>query len=99
MNLNQLMKKLQPVLQPYEVEGETIYIHRPNGRDFAKCTDVAQTLILCAKDENGDPIFSDEDIDGRINVNSIDFVIQNEIYAAIIKLVNDSNPTDEVEKK
>ncbi|MDA6170797.1 hypothetical protein OSK39_22445 [Escherichia coli] len=60
---------------------------------------VAQTLILCAKDENGDPIFSDEDIDGRINVNSIDFVIQNEIYAAIIKLVNDSNPTDEVEKK
>jgi len=99
MNLNQLMKKLQPELKPYNVMDETLFIHRPNGRDFAKCTDVAQTLILCVKDENSDPIFSEEDIDGRINVNSIDFVIQNEIYAAIIKLIQVDNPADEVEKK
>jgi len=99
MNLNQLMKKLQPAQHAYEVAGETLYIHRPNGRDFAKCTDVAQTLILCVKDENGDPVFSDEDIEGRINVNAIDFVIQNEIYTAIIKLINIANSADEVEKK
>ncbi|HEJ0245396.1 TPA: hypothetical protein SLO98_005050, partial [Klebsiella pneumoniae] len=51
------------------------------------------------KDENGDPIFSGEDIDGRINVNSIDYVMQGKIYQAIIQLVSDSNPVDEVEKK
>ncbi|CSQ01243.1 Uncharacterised protein [Shigella sonnei] len=44
-------------------------------------------------------IFAEEDIDGRINVNSIDFVIQNEIYSAIIALINTAKPVDEVEKK
>lgn len=99
MNLNELMKKLQPERKPFVVMGETIFIHRPNGRDFAQCTDVANTLILCVKDENGDPIFSSEDIDGRINVGSIDFVIQNEIYTAIVGLIAASNPADEIEKK
>ncbi|WP_318389588.1 hypothetical protein [Enterobacter sp.] len=99
MNLNELKKKLQPELQPHVVMGETIFIHRPNGRDFAQCNDVANTLILCVKDENGDPIFSCEDIDGRINVGSIDFVIQNEIYTAIVGLIAESNPADEIEKK
>lgn len=99
MNLMELKKKLQPELKPFEFEGFMLYIHRPNGRDFAKCIDVANTLILCVKDENGDPIFSDEDIDGRINVNSIDYVMQGKIYQAIIQLVSDSNPVDEVEKK
>lgn len=99
MNLQALLKKLQPELHPYEIEGETIYIHRPNGRDFQKCTDISSTLILCVKDENGDPIFADEDIDGRINVQSVDYILQNKIYAAILQLIQDSNPTDEVEKK
>ncbi|HFR8387839.1 TPA: hypothetical protein ACHX3F_003197 [Shigella sonnei] len=99
MNLNELKKKLQPELKPHEVMGEIIFIHRPNGQDFQKCTDVAKTLILCVKDEIGDPIFAEEDIDGRINVNSIDFVIQNEIYSAIIALINTAKPVDEVEKK
>ena len=99
MNLQALLKKLQPELHPFEVEGETIYIHRPNGRDFQKCTDMASTLILCVKDENGDPIFADEDIDGRINVNAIDYVIQNQIYAGIVGLIQVSDVTDEVEKK
>lgn len=99
MNLMELKKILQPELKPFEIEGFTLYIHRPSGRDFASCTDVANTLILCVKDENGDPIFSGEDIDGRINVNSIDYVMQGKIYQAIIQLVSDSNPVDEVEKK
>ncbi|EFH8976934.1 hypothetical protein K7223_004899 [Escherichia coli] len=99
MNLQALQKKLQPELHPFVIAGETIHIHRPNGRDFAECTDVSKSLILCVKDENGDPIFSNEDIDGRINVNSIDYVIQNQIYTAIIKLISDANPMDEIEKK
>lgn len=99
MNLNELKKKLQPKLHTFDIEDTTIYIHRPTGRDFEHCTDIKNTLILCVKDENGDPIFSGEDIDGRINVNAIDFVMQNEIYAAIIALVSNSNTVDEIEKK
>lgn len=99
MNLNELKKKLQPVLKQFVIEGFTIYIHRPNGRDIALCTDVANTLVLCVKDENRDPIFSLEDIEGRINVNSIDYIFQTKIYEAIINLVSDASQVDEIEKK
>ncbi|HDR2864695.1 TPA: hypothetical protein QCK11_004726 [Enterobacter asburiae] len=99
MNLQKLKEKLAPKLHPIEVEGETIYIHRPTSRDFEKCTNAQSTLIICVKDENGDPIFSEEDIEGRINVNSIDFVIQTKIYNDIFELISKSDRTDEVEKK
>lgn len=98
MNLNELKQKLQPQLHEFVIEGFKIYIHRPSGRDFAKCDTVTSTLVLCVKDKNGDPIFADEDIDGRININSIDYVFQNKIYEAIVGLVT-VDKTDEIEKK
>lgn len=99
MNLENLKKKLQPKLVPFEIEGEKIYIHRPNIADVNKCTDMQKTLVHCAKDENGDPIFSLEDIEGRINVNMMDSTILGKINTAIIKLFEDTDPVDEIEKK
>lgn len=99
MNLEKLKQKLKPQLHEFEIEGEKIFIHRPAGKDFQQCTDMANTLILCVKDENGDPIFANEDIDGRINVNIIDFTNQGKIFAAIMKLTEVADPVDEIEKK
>ncbi|MEQ0737194.1 hypothetical protein [Enterobacter asburiae] len=99
MNLQALQKKLQPKHQPLDIEGETIFIHRPTANDISKCVDVASTIILCVKDENGDPIFSNEDIDGRINVNMMDSIHLNRIHDEIIKLFKGSDIQDELEKK
>ena len=99
MNLENLKKKLQPKHVPFEIEGEKIYIHRPNINDISKCKDVPSTLVYCVKDENGDPIFAIEDIEGRINVNMMDSTILNKINEAILKLFNDADPIEEVEKK
>ncbi|MBJ9129405.1 hypothetical protein [Citrobacter freundii] len=99
MNIEKLKNKLKPKLYEHNLEGETVYIHRPSARDFSKCDNVENTLIYCVKDENGDPIFASEDIDGRINVASIDFQYQNELYGAILKLITEMDKVDEVEKK
>ncbi|AFE59036.1 hypothetical protein Q7S_14105 [Rahnella aquatilis HX2] len=98
MNLQELKAKLAPKLHKYEIEGFTINIHRPCGRDIEKCDSATNTIIICTKDENGDPIFANEDIDGRINVNSIDFTFQTQIYKAILELLN-IDKSDEIEKK
>ena len=98
MNLNELKKKLQPKLHKFEIEGTELYIHRPSGRDMPQCTDIPSTLILCVKDENSDPVFSDKDEEGRINVDSIDCTFQVKIYEAIIALL-EVDKTDEIEKK
>ena len=99
MNLEALKNKLKPQLHAYKIEGETIYIHRPTANDIKKCTDVSNTLIVCVKDENGDPIFSTEDIDGRINVNMMDSVVLNHIHDEIMKLFKSTDVVDELEKK
>lgn len=99
MNLDALKKKLQPKLHPLDIEGEKVYIHRPTAHDISKCTTVVDTLVLCVKDENGDPIFSIEDIDGRINVNMMDSIHLNYIHDEIMKLFKEADVTDEFEKK
>lgn len=99
MNLENLKKKLQPKHIPFEIEGETIYIHRPTLNDISKCDTTPNTLVNCVKDENGDPIFALEDIEGRINVNMMDSTYLNNIYLAIIALFKESDQVDEVEKK
>lgn len=98
MNLNELKKKLQPKLHKFEIEGVEVFIHRPSGRDMPNCINIPSTLILCVKDENGDPVFSDKDEEGRINVDSIDFTFQTKIYQAITALL-ELDKTDELEKK
>jgi hypothetical protein len=99
VNLEKLKQKLQPKRHEYKIDDAVIYIHRPTANDMDKCKTMADTLVLCVKDENGDPIFSTTDIDGRININSCDVLIGNSIYAAILKLFESENPVDEIEKK
>lgn len=100
MNLESLKKKLQPKRHEYKIDDDTIiFIHRPTAMDMEKCKTMANTLVLCTKDENNDPIFSDQDIDGRVNINACDIVIGNAIYAAILKLFETENSVDEIEKK
>ncbi|GEM_PF-852597 len=99
MNLENLKKKLQPQLHKFEIEGETLYIHRPMSMDIAKCVDRDSTLIVCVKDENNDPIFSTEDIEGRINLSILDSSHLDTIYIAIMNLYKTSDVVDEIEKK
>lgn len=99
MNLESLKKKLQPKHHEFRIDDETIYIHRPTANDFGKCIDLASTLVVCVKDENGDPIFSTEDIDGRINVNMMDSIQLNKIHTAIMNLFTTEESVDEIEKK
>jgi hypothetical protein len=98
MNIEQLKQKLKPTLHTFEIEtGITVQIHRPTQRDLPECKSLESTLVLCVKDENGDPVFSTEDVEGRINVNSIDFKMANKIYMGIMDLVS-ADKVDEIEK-
>lgn len=99
MNIENLKNKLKPKLVPFEIEGETVYIHRPTARDIAKCDTVERTIMYCTKDENGDPIFAESDIDGRINVTAIDFIYQKQLYDAILAMTMEADKVDEMEKK
>nr|WP_287855300.1 hypothetical protein [Klebsiella sp.] len=99
MNLENLKSKLKPQLEKFELVGEVVYIQRPSASDLPKCDTIASTLIYCVKDENGDPIFADTDIDGRINVGSIDFIHQKTLFDAIQKIAEVSDVVDEIEKK
>lgn len=99
MNLEEIKNKLKPKLHPLEIEGITLYVHRPTARDFEACLNSNESIILlCVKDENGDPIFSNEDIEGRINLQSIDNVFVTTIVSEVIKLFS-TNAVDEIEKK
>lgn len=96
--LDKIKNAMRPSLQEIEVKGINLWIHSPSVRDLPKCDSLNGTIIHCVKDENGDPIFSDTDIDGRVNIEDLDFKIAQEIYSEIIKLTSDNN-LDEVEKK
>ncbi|NIG74195.1 hypothetical protein F3J34_11365 [Klebsiella sp. Ap-873] len=96
--LDRIKNSMKPQLHEVVINGVTFWVHRPSMQDFPKCDTVANTLVLCVKDENGDPIFADKDIDGRVNVNSMDFSFAQELYQEVVKLL-DTNSVDEVEKK
>lgn len=99
MNLEEIKNKLKPKLHPVEIEGLTLFVHRPTARDYEECVKSNESIVLlCVKDENGDPIFSNQDIDGRINLHSIDNVFVTTLVAEVIKLFA-LDTVDEIEKK
>lgn len=99
MNIEEIKNKLKPKLNPVEIEGVTLFVHRPTARDYAECLKSNEAIVLlCVKDENGDPVFSNEDIEGRINLNSIDNVFVNTLVSEVIKLFA-FDAVDEIEKK
>ena len=97
--LDKIKNAMRPQLREVVVNDVPFWIHRPSIQDFDKCNSLANTLINCVKDENGDPIFSDSDIEGRVNVSSMDFKFAQELYMEVAKLLEVSNSVDEVEKK
>jgi len=100
MNLEEIKNKLKPKLHKVTIEEVEFYIHRPTVRDFEAClVSNAAILLHCVKDENGDPIFSTEDIDGRINIDSIDNVFVTELVKSVVELFGSENAQDEIEKK
>jgi len=96
--LDKIKNAMRPVLNEVQVNGVTFWVHRPTMQDLEKCNNLQNTLTLCVKDENGDPIFSTEDIDGRINVNTLDFQFATDLYVKVVNLTKGDN-LDEVEKK
>ncbi|WP_447743305.1 hypothetical protein [Enterobacter asburiae] len=99
MNLQEVLKKLSPQKHPFEVEGITLYIHRARTKDIEKLNQPIECVTVCTCDENGDPIFSTEEIDGRVNVNVLDSEVVSKIYLAIMELYKDADQQDEIEKK
>ncbi|MDV0678313.1 hypothetical protein VC636_25635 [Citrobacter freundii] len=100
MNLAELKKALQPKLHKIEVQGIELYIHRPTMKDAPLCTTTDSTLMYCAKDENGERIFStDENETDLIIVGELDQVVVNEIFSKIIELVSKQTQEEEIEKK
>ncbi|MEF9720460.1 hypothetical protein RBH51_09310 [Escherichia coli] len=83
----------------FTIEGVEFFIHRARTRDLDKLHNPITTITVCTCDENGDPIFSTEDIEGRINLNALDSQIINQIIDAIMKLYATEDPVDHIEKK
>lgn len=96
--LDKIKNAMKPKLHEVEINGITFWVHRPSVADFAKCDSAENTIIHCVKDENGDPIFANEDVDGRVNVNQLDYVLAGKLNAAVIKLTVEDE-TDSIEKK
>lgn len=99
MNISELQKLLRPKLTKIDFHGMELYIHRPTSNDFEKCVDAKATLIYCVKDENGDQVFADGEIQGRVDVNSIDAMFVGELNQKVIGLWTESNEVNELEKK
>lgn len=95
--IEKIKKAMKPELHKFEItDGVEVYIHRPSISDAEKCTTLQQTLIICVKDDNGDQIFSDKDIDGRVDVNTIDSTIAGKLFNAIMEL---TKVPEDIEKK
>lgn len=97
MNLAALKAALKPKLHEMTINGVTVHIHRPSISDAPKCSEFSNVLVLCVKDENGNPVFSHDDT--LFNVNEVDQVFANEIYIAVLALVAQEDPVEDVEKK
>lgn len=99
MNLQDVLNKLAPKKHTYSIEGIDLYIHRARAKDISKLIDPMECVSVCTCDEIGDPIFSTEDIEGRVNLNVLDSEVVAKIYMAIMDLYKESDVVDEIEKK
>jgi hypothetical protein len=103
MDIHTLFAALKPELQKVTLKnGAELYVHRPAIINFEKCTDAKSTLLYTVSNEQGQPIFSDIDEDGKINVNYIDALIVSEINGEVMKLwpkAEEPQIQDQIEKK
>ena len=99
MNLQDVLNKLSPKKHAFEINGVSFFIHRARTKDIELLSKPIECLTVCTCDENGDPIFSTEDIDGRVNLNALDSEFVSKTYLAIMELYKEADVVDEVEKK
>lgn len=103
MDIHTLFAALRPELHKVTLKnGAELYVHRPAISNFEKCTDAKSTLLYTVSNEDGVPIFSDVDEDGKINVNHIDALIVSEINGEVMKLwpkAEEPQIQDQIEKK
>ncbi|EMN5860203.1 hypothetical protein RJ495_005098 [Pluralibacter gergoviae] len=96
--IDRIKKALKPELHEVEINEIKFWVHRPSIQDLAKCDSLENTLMLCVKDENGDPIFANEDIEGRVNVSQLDYVFGQKLYHEVVKLTG-TDSVEQIEKK
>ncbi|EKY3883958.1 hypothetical protein RCI39_001052 [Enterobacter hormaechei] len=99
MNLQDVLNKLSPKKHPFEINGVSFFIHRARTKDIELLNQPIECVTVCTCDENGDPIFSTEDIDGRVNLKVLDSEFVSKTYLAIMELYKDVDVADEIEKK
>lgn len=103
MDIHALFAALRPELHEITLKnGAVLHIHRPAISNFEKCIDAKSTLLYTVSDENGIPVFSEIDEDGKINVNYIDSLIVGELNTEVMKLwpkADEPQIQDQIEKK
>lgn len=103
MDIHTLFAALKPELHEVTLKnGAVLHIHRPAISNFEKCVDAKSTLLYTVSNDDGQPIFSDVDEDGKINVNYIDALIVAEINNEVMKLwpkADEPQVQDQIEKK
>lgn len=96
--IDRIKKALKPELHEVVINDIKFWVHRPSIQDLVKCDSIENTLMLCVKDENGDPIFAKEDIEGRVNVSQLDYVFGQKLYQEVVKLTG-TETVEQIEKK
>ncbi|QUG75861.1 hypothetical protein GKQ23_13035 [Erwinia sp. E602] len=99
MNLYELQQALKPKSKEYDLEGFKVYLTAPSARSRTNLTTASAAIVECVRDENGDELFSTEDIEGRINVESVDYRLADKLYRAIVEYLVDSESVENIEKK
>ncbi|MEG3135663.1 hypothetical protein SC206_19070 [Rouxiella sp. T17] len=87
MNFDELIRVIGIKHTPLELTPEfTVYIKLPTVRDYAKCNSSSSTILHCIVDEEGKPIFKDEE-----QVEQVDFkyhtLMSNEINKILLEQI------------
>lgn len=102
MNLiEQLKAKLAPSLSEVTLKnGVTLFVRKPSLSEFDKCNSTKETLVFCVCDETGYTVFADGEVDGKVDINTIDAAIAAELFDHCLALWKTGDDVvEEVEKK
>lgn len=104
--IEQLKKQLSPEVVKVELSnGVTLYVRKPKVSEQEQCSTPKGMLLVCVcRDETGYPLFSEEDEEGKVNINDVDALLAGELVTECLKLWkgedgNEDNAVDEVAKK
>ena len=100
MNMEAIRKALKPKLHKIDINGIELYIHRPTIKDAPECDTVTNVILLCVKDENGNPVFTDDSTEtSLVHIDELDQILIQEIYIKVLGLVSLEDSIEDIEKK